>query len=90
MVRNGGSGFFSVFHRFSFQYWSMGSHWVLFASLRGLCQGDPLSPLLFIIIMEALSSLLDKAVREDFIYGFGIGRARELEVTVISYLRMTL
>ena len=33
-----------------------------FGSSRGFCQGDPLSLLLFAIVMEALSCLLDGAV----------------------------
>jgi hypothetical protein len=39
-------------------------------SLRGLCQGGPLSPLLFVIVMEALSKLLDRAVEGQYLSGF--------------------
>ncbi|XP_059658724.1 uncharacterized protein LOC132305055 [Cornus florida] len=41
-----------------------------FGKSRGLRQGDPLSPFLFIIVMEALSRLMRRAVDLGFIRGF--------------------
>lgn len=46
---------------------------VFFGNYRGLRQGDPLSLLLFVIVMEAVSKMMDKAVREGHLSGFSVG-----------------
>ena len=56
-----------------------------FRSSRGLRQGDPLSPYLFVIGMEALSCLLQRAVEGNFISGCRFG-GRDGGEIVISHL----
>jgi hypothetical protein len=57
----------------------------IFSSSRGLRQGDPLSPFLFIIVMEALSKMLIATVGGGLLSGFSVG-SRHFSVVNISHL----
>ena len=63
-----------------------------FRNARGLRQGDPLSPYLFVLGMDILSHLINKAMERNFLSGCkirGVGE-EELELSHLLYADDTL
>ena len=76
----------------SFSVMLNGSPEGFFRSSRGLRQGDPLSPYLFVLGMEAFSLLVDRAVEGGFISGYKFkGRnGTERQITHLLFADDTL
>ena len=56
---------------------------------RGLRQGDPLAPFLFLIVAEGLSGLVRQAVKANLLSGLRVGR-KELEISILQFADDTL
>lgn len=58
-----------------------------FQTHRGIRQGDPLSPFLFLITMEGLNNMIKTANSRGWLRGFDVARegAESLEVTHLQY-----
>ncbi len=67
-----------------------GSSTGFFDSTRGLRQGDPLSPLLFLVIMEVLSRMLRRTEEGGFIRGFHASRTDGLCISSLLYADDTI
>ena len=76
----------------SFYVMINGSPEDLFNSTRGLRQGDPLSPYLFVIGMEVFSILVDKVALGGFLSGFNLVSrgGEEMQLTHLLFADDTL
>ncbi|GKV15204.1 hypothetical protein SLEP1_g26006 [Rubroshorea leprosula] len=56
---------------------------------KGLRQGDPLSPFLFLMIAEGLQGLVKRAVKEEMLHGIEIGK-KGLSVSLLQFADDTI
>ena len=70
---NGDDGFPIAYLLFVFLFLLMEVQKVFFESSRGIRQGDSLFSLLFVIVMEALSRMMSRAVEGGLLLEFKVG-----------------
>jgi len=58
----------------------------IFSNSRGLRQGDPLLPLLFVIVIEALSNMFVVSIRRGFLSGFSVGSGSNMVFNIYHLL----
>jgi hypothetical protein len=63
-----------------------GAPFGFFGSSRGVHQGDPLSPFLFVLVMEAFSRMLGAFTSRGLISGFYVGSSKQARVNVSHLL----
>jgi len=56
---------------------------------RGLRQGDPLAPFLFIVVAKGLSGLVRQTIKANLLVGIKVGR-KEVEASVLQFANDTL
>jgi hypothetical protein len=56
-----------------FGKWHSNKVFFFFSSSRGLRQGDPLSLLLFVFVMDTLGKMIFGAVSRRLLFGFSVG-----------------
>ena len=74
-----------------FSFLINGTPYGFFKSSKGIRQGDLLSPLLFVIVMDAFSKMLDKVVRNGLMSRVSVGpMGNSLQVTHLLFANNSL
>ncbi|XP_057424037.1 uncharacterized protein LOC130717711 [Lotus japonicus] len=61
-----------------------------FGMEKGLRQGDPIAPLLFLVVVEGLNGLLKQAVQLRKYSGYNLGNSEEVTVSMLQFADDTL
>ena len=84
--KNGEGGLCGVYQLSNFSILINGTSADFFGSIKGVRQGDPLSALLFDIVMEALSHMLDVVAMRGQFSSFLVGNLAGTLITVSHLL----